>query len=88
MLASEYGWAALEGIYFEDVTYYTSAINRRKRGHYSALTTIYHNSKPQELIESLQGTGYDSPEVDEFDKTGFELLKARMRQNPRMVVKG
>lgn len=49
---------------------------------------MYHNSEPQKLYEELGRDGYSSPPDDEFDAAGFDILKSRMSENPRVIAKG
>lgn len=47
-----------------------------------------HVENPEKLWEQLEiDDDYDSPEVEEFDKVGFEILKRKLGQNPRFKIK-
>lgn len=46
-----------------------------------------HSRKPEELWKSLEKLEKNTPEEPQFDETGFEILKQRMSQNPRIIVK-
>lgn len=47
-----------------------------------------HAQNPKELWEVLNGyERVTNPENDNLDKTGFLMLKERLRGNPRIMVK-
>ena len=52
-----------------------------------------HTENPDNLVKILDQGFEDDPEVSyakrkaEFDEAGFELLKSKLMQNPRFVVK-
>lgn len=64
-------------------------IGRRKKGEYQTLLAIVQNphaDDPSQLWEAFKDP--EEPENQlELDKKGFEFLKQKMSDNPRMIVK-
>lgn len=54
-----------------------------------AISQNPHVKEPEKLWELLDANddSYESPEVEKFDKVGFEILKSKLGQNPRFKIK-
>lgn len=80
--------------YFDELFFLVDKINKRKIQDYKIQMAIIQNphvKDPKVLwkeIEKqeneLEGKSYLEAE---FDTVGFEMLKSKMRENPRIVVK-
>lgn len=96
LLGSEYGWSK-EHIYYQvyvdELFYLAKKINLRKvRGYKMQLSIVQnpHVKDPAQLWQALESEErqYGTiKKIAEFDELGFELLKQKMRENPRMIVK-
>lgn len=100
LLASEYGWSKndiLYGVYLDELTELIPKIERRKNAAYKMQLAIVQNPhvKNQKELWSILNTQEkqierkEKPKEEEpkFDAVGFEMLKSKMRQNPRILVK-
>jgi hypothetical protein len=96
-LGHEYGWAKreiLEDVYFDELYYLLRKINKRKLQDYKMRLAIAENphKKDNKALWSILNSEEDKLEYggskdETFDAAGLEILKARMRNNPRIIVK-
>lgn len=101
MLASEYGWDLDRILYRVTVPELLRLIDKinlrtvRRNIADLAISQNPHTKNPKELADSLihqekellAQISNEQPKPPEFDAVGFELLKQRMSQNPRIIVK-
>ncbi len=86
-LASNYGWSReeiLECVYFDELFHLQKQITKRKLANYRMLLRIQQNPQskdPGKLWDDLQDpdAANDRFTNPQFDATGFELLKQKMR---------
>lgn len=92
-MAHEYGWAKdkiLEDVYFDELFLLVKNINKRKLTEYKVQLAIAQNpytKNPKQLWTLLKQMDENESRMQEFDSTGFELLKQQLSQNPRFIVK-
>lgn len=92
-MASEYGWAKTEideYIYLDDLIRLSKEINRRKiQEHKTQLAIVQnpHVKNPKKLWDVLSCFDNTKSVSDSFDSVGFELLKNKLKQNPRFKIK-
>lgn len=98
-MASEYGWAKHEifyETYLDEIVELVEKINRRKFQNIKLQLSIAQNpfaKDPKALWNALDAeeakiTGRRPSYLDaKLDKSGFEMLKQRLRENPRIKVK-
>lgn len=93
-MGSEYGWSKhdiLCDVYFDELYWLTRQVERRKLTEYRMQLAIVQNphvKDPKELwrvLNSQESAPVLRPE--KMDEGSFELLKMRLRANPRFVVK-
>ena|GEM_PF-3485218 len=94
LLASEYSWSKhdiLNDTSLFELLSLSQKIKNRKNSDFRMQLAIAQNphvENPEKLWEQLEiDDDYDSPEVEEFDKVGFEILKRKLGQNPRFKIK-
>lgn len=93
ILASSYGWAIddiKEKVYFDDLIPLVEKINARQVSEYKMLLAIVQNpyaKDPQKLWQILKSREPHKVRSEKLDVAGFEALKIRMSQNPRIIVK-
>lgn len=54
-----------------------------------AIAQNHRSEEPEKLWDLLKNEEdeYKSPEVEKFDKVGFEILKHKLGQNPQFKIK-
>lgn len=93
MLASQYGWSKQEidsHVYFDELIYFSDQIKKRQVDEWKmqlAISSNPHVKNPKELWDVLNAVDRFDNDDGIMDKAGMQLLKDRMRQNPRIVVK-
>lgn len=96
LLGSEYHWSKkdiLSDIYLDDLFIYIRKIAERKIANIKLQMVIVQNphvKDPKKLWVAIETAEKQLPgqkKSEEFDAAGFELLKAKLRQNPRFIVK-
>lgn len=95
-MAHEYGWAKndiLENVYFDELYIYYQRISKRKLDNYMMLLSISENPHVKDrrslwdILKNAERDLDNKPEDNKFDEVSMEVLKARMRANPRIIIK-
>ena len=78
-------------MYFDEAYRYLQIIKQRKNTDYKVQLAIAqnpHSQKPQDLWDILNKEDtITTKENDTLDTQGMELLKMKMRENPRIMIK-
>lgn len=95
ILAHEYGWSKneiLNNVYLDELFELVKKINKRKLSEYQIQLAIVQNpfvKNPKELWETIkrEATNYDTETEPVYDKTGLELLKMKLSNGSKIVIK-
>lgn len=88
LVATNYGWAVIDGMFLDEAVEVLPLIQSRKRHEYRMQLLLFHTQKPEETLKELERMDMAQEEKKStFDDVGYEILKQRLTKRGLIQVK-